>query len=773
MMYNNNKNFRGNSDPDSTGVKEILLSLVKIQNAESVTKLIGSDDFFKDSEWWPYGNSESNFSIISAQARDSVNAIVEKIVNSIDALLMAECLKRKINPKGPEAPKTMSEAVEKFFGIPNGDISALDDKRRRVLAQNTKIIADGDKEKPNISIVDTGEGQNPDDFLETFLSLPTEKSNKADIKFVQGKYNMGGTGALMFCGRPEERYQLILSKRNPGIVDSKNLWGFTLVRQRIKEGSKNPLFECLVNPKGEFYSFESDYLDILPDEFKFHYGTFIKLYSYYLKNPSNINIDLWRPLNRKLFTPALPITLHETRFEKEKIHGATRIMEGNKFRVNGEEHKWVEKYFPIQSDLANLGTRTIEITLFKDQINELTKSATRIKLFPIGEFTSPTESIFFTVNGQTHHIVGRSTLETQANLKNLAKYLMIHIDVTNVGPILNEIFHGAREGARDNEIYKEIEERLLSDLKDNPLLRSLDEEYRKREIAKIQPDKGFVKKTAARILKENPEWTKRLFKGVDFPILQEKGKPQKFVPSYIPTMFELKGNNVKLIPVNNKYSWIYFVTDAPDDYLTRRTDRGELKIEPSIPVEKSFWLNEGLLSLKIITPKSVTKGSQIQIKVSLTRPNNSNLEQKVNIQYTKERINLGGPSRPREPKAEELSLPEPDFVNKSRWDEFSPEWTMNDIAEVNGAVIHINTDSYDLHSFLSKYEKKYKRDSIVEAYKTAIYLYAFIIDNELSGSGNEELIMSDNRGKLVSKIMQGIAKVVLPLNFEGFLEELN
>jgi hypothetical protein len=459
-------------------------------------------------------------------------------VNSIDALLIAECLKRGINPKGPDAPNSMVEAVERFFKIPNGDISKLNEKDRRLLARNIRVIADGDKNKPNIIVVDFGEGQNPQYFFKTFLSLPNERGNKVDIKFVQGKYNMGGTGALMFWGPYDQRYQLILSKRHPKIPDSKNIWGFTLARQTIKEGLKTPLIECLVDKNGDIYSFESEYLNILPDGETLNHGTFIKLYSYYLKSPSNINLDLWRPLNRKLFIPAVPVTLHETRFEKEKIHGATRIMEGNKFRINGEENKWVEKYFTIQSDLAKLGSRIIEITLFKDQIIEKsTKNRDKIRPFPTGEFTSPTKSIFFTVNGQTHHTIGRSTLETQANLRNLAKYLMIHIDVSNIGPIENEIFHGAREGARDNEIYKEIEERLLSDLKDNPILRNLDEEYCRRAISRIQPDEGFIKRTAARILKENPEWARHLLKGVDIPLAQPKGKPYQFTPSYIPTKF--------------------------------------------------------------------------------------------------------------------------------------------------------------------------------------------------------------------------------------------
>lgn len=751
-------------------LKDILFKLVRAKSAQELTNLL-QEDFFKDSGWWPYGDTDSNFSIISAQSKDSVNALVEKIVNSIDAVLIAECLKNDINPKEKEAPESMSKAVERFFGIEDGDISKLSDEKRRVLAQKIKIIAQGEKEKPNILIVDTGEGQNPEDFLGTFLSLPGGKkiSNKTEIKFVQGKYNMGGTGALMFCGNPENRYQLILSRRDPNIKNSKNVWGFTLVRETIKKDSKNPLFEFLVNKDGNIYEFPGTSLNLLPDNESFNYGTFIKLYNYDLKNPSNITLDLWRPLNRRIFTPALPILLQESR-SIYGGHSSTKIMQGNKFRVNGDENKWVEKYFEINSDLGRLGNRKIEITIFKDQLTEHTKNETKTRPFPTGEFTLPAEAIFFTVNGQTHHTIGRSTLETYAKLKNLSKYMMIHIDVTNAGPLLNEIFHGAREAARENDIYRAIEERLLSDLKDNPVLRSLDEEYRKREIAKIQPDKSFVRNIAERILKQNPDWVKQFLSGGDIKIPQSTGMPAKFTPSYFPTRLELKGDRIKEVPVNNKYSWVYFITDAPNDYLTRNKDKGELNIEPSSFIEKSYWINEGLISLKVVTPEDAIQGSKIDIKIALTRSNRSALESIVTLQFVKEKINSPQPSRPRIPKSEGYNLPALDWVQKERWIEFS--WTAKDISQANSSVIHINAGSYDLTNFIYKFGDKYDEVLIAEAYKTAIYLYSFMLDHELSET-SEDLIIRDNKEKLVSRLMQGIAKVVLPLNFENFAKEIS
>jgi len=66
---------------------------------------------------------------------------------------------------------------------------------------------------------------------DTLLSIG--RSNKLKIPFVQGKFNMGGTGALQFCGT--HNLQLVISKRNPDIVARENNhpndWGFTVVRR--------------------------------------------------------------------------------------------------------------------------------------------------------------------------------------------------------------------------------------------------------------------------------------------------------------------------------------------------------------------------------------------------------------------------------------------------------------------------------------------------------------------------------------------------------------
>lgn len=748
-----------------SNLKKILLDLVQLNTAKEISDHLDTDEFFKTVEWWPIGNNESNFSIVSAQQADPLNALVEKIVNSIDALLMLECLAKGIKPDDTlKAPHTMKQAVEEFFYIPDADLSKLSLQKRLKIAEKITIIAQGSKESPSLTILDSGEGQLPQDFPNTFLSLPTSKGNKLNIGFVQGKFNMGGTGALMFCGDSlGQRYQLVLSRRNSRIANN-SPWGFTLVRENIQKGFKMPIFEYMCDKNGDILSFPGEPLPILPQNEIFSEGSFIKLYNYDLPNPSNINLDLWRDLNRKLYSPALPFRTYETRFESKDIHGLTRTVVGNAFRVTQENQKWVEELYQIRSDLGKFGNRIIEIVLFKDIIEKKIKGEEKIRALGNSEFTTPSEAVFLTVNGQTHHTIGRSIIKTKANLKNLADYLMIHIDVSNLEAEANEIFHGSREQVRKNKIYRDFESRLLSDLRDNPFLKSWDEEYRKRKMARAQPDIHFVKRTASKILGKNPDWAKKLNLGQGVSINVPRGTQLiPFRGSYIPTFLKLRGDSVKKVPINNKYSWIYLETDAQNDYLTREKNKGRLEIDISPKADKSYWLTNGLISLKVITPNDIKMGEQLEVSITLTRPKDDSFHKKLKIVYIEPKKKSKGDSIKRKPSKEEYNLPDLDRIYKERWNELG--WSGSDIALVDGSIIRINADAHDLQEFLKQYEKKFKAESIHKAYETAIYLYTFILDNELENR--------EDKDEIIPKIMKGISKIVLPLNFEDILEEFD
>ena len=211
--------------------KELLLSLVAAQSERQVDRIVQKHPILsRDVNWKPYGNLRNNFGMIHNQQSHPVPALVEKPINSIDAILTKECQLRMVDPESVAAPQSIREAVEKFFGVQGGDFSEVGDARRREVAEQIQIIAEGERSQPNIIVYDNGEGQHPDDFEETFVSLA--RANKLKIKFVQGKYNMGSTGVLPYCG--ERKYQLILSRKSPELCGSgQGLFGFTLVRLHL------------------------------------------------------------------------------------------------------------------------------------------------------------------------------------------------------------------------------------------------------------------------------------------------------------------------------------------------------------------------------------------------------------------------------------------------------------------------------------------------------------------------------------------------------------
>jgi hypothetical protein len=179
--------------------KEFCLRLLKCELEEEVVAILKEYSYWDDrSVWKPYGDIQNNRSIVSNQQSSAVAALVEKLVNSIDAVLTAECYRRGVDPKSSNAPQSMREATQEYFGIKDGRIQRLDSSERTRFAQRIQLVACGTKDKPAYMIVDDGEGQSPDQFPETFLSLVRE--NKIRIPFVQGKFNMGGTGVLQFAG---------------------------------------------------------------------------------------------------------------------------------------------------------------------------------------------------------------------------------------------------------------------------------------------------------------------------------------------------------------------------------------------------------------------------------------------------------------------------------------------------------------------------------------------------------------------------------------------
>ena len=757
---------------DESSSRNLLMQLIGARSENEVRKIIDSDPLLSsEGNWKPYGGYESNFNTINNQAKNSVAALAEKPINSIDALLLKECKLRGIAPESRQAPKAMKEAIELFFGMKSGDYSDLADKERRRLAGNIQIIAEGDRKRPNVIVADKGEGQHPDDFENTFLSL--HRGNKNKILFVQGKYNMGGSGVLPNCG--EYNYQLILSRKTPELLKKgqKDVWGFTLVRLHLATSSeyKNSWYEYFVGDDGKIVSFPGGPLSILPENEALESGAYIKLFNYYLPNPSQITLDLWRELNRVLHYPVLPITLHETR--KFKGHSPSKILVGNRMRILKNDSQSIEDncppIIPIIAELGKFGKRTIEVTVFKEGTVK-------------DEFASPGEAIFFTINGQTHAAIGRSFLRIKANLHYLSDYMLVHIDCTDVDTNIREkIFMPSRDRMRDTEISKEIEFILAEELSRHEGLKQLNQHRREQQIIKNPKDVKFLEGVVSKLIKKNRTILHYLGVGGNIKDRNEAGitDTKEFEGKRIPTYLKIIGPERKQMPINS-YSRVAFETDASNDYFSRETDRGTLIVYPD--VMKSYHLWNGKITVKIIPSKTARAGAVRKIMALLTRPYDDHLSVEFEVEYMPgvepETI---APHIPKLPKAKDYKLPEPILVYKNKrtgsrlWDDIKKEdgtpWDGTDIAKVvpsgNGAGVDvfINMDADVLRNFLRQQKvTDQRRDFIKRSWETAVFLNSMVIYNDLAKT---------ERGEMVSDIMKSVSKIILDLMCnDTFLKEL-
>ena len=747
--------------------KEILLKLIKATTQEEVTDLIESHPFFRNCKWRNYGDQANNGGTIKAQSPDPVGALVEKITNGIDALLIRMCLEAKIDPTSSGAPQTQNEAIRKFFGDNVADFTLSDKDVREIASKTNRVFSEGALEKPTITIVDFGEGQHPKDFPNTFLSIGG--SNKIKIKFAHGVYNQGGSAALKFCGNG---YQLILSRRAPHISDgAEDLFGFSLVRKTYKEGYKAAWYEY-ATIDGEVPSIPFEPLKILPENQIFETGSFIRLFSYTLKNPNFFTTGqysgaLAREINKRYFSMPLPVQINEMRTQlsgwgdKNKV---TRIYGlWRRLKKEFSDKAVIKTVIPLKAELGVFGLRTIEIAVLNDEGEE-------------GQsYKRETDKIFLTVNGQSQHTESVNFLKTNCLLPDLAPYMIVHIDLSNAGHQANEIFQTSRTGVIEIPEFEEFHRRLTDSIKGDETLKELDQEYRERKIKNAQPEDKDLSRYIGRLIKDNPFLAKLLNVGEEVPTEKPKGPKKEYLGEYIPTIFDI-GENKKEIPYN-RYARLRIKTDAVNDYLTRAKDKGEFRWTSSKIVQiNQYSLKNGFLPIRIEPVTDAKPGSVDTITFELTRPNQGPLKADLKIiigEFEKPKTNPSYPPKP--PTRQGLKLPKPQPVSKKDWPGFDSvyggTWSGQDIVSVvenqDGITVYYNDEPDILEEFPKRNPRYSSGDmmaTIKKRYIASVYLYSVAMFFDMENQ-------KEKRDWAIQASMRAISKFLLDLAFTNRASE--
>ena len=593
--------------PKNLNNKDMFLKLLSIASSDEIASLIENDDFFKpeNCDWKPYGGRENNAGQIEGQMKSSSNALVEKLINSIDALLMRRCYEVEgtaPDSKDPKLPKSLSEAINKYFG---GE-DEINKKRSDWAKRHLAVLAEGDKKKPTLTIIDRGEGQSPEKIQNTIVHL--SGSIKRNIDFVFGKYHQGGSAAIRFCGSKRRCYQLVSSRRAETVADKNkpNDYGWTLVRRNYM--GRTALYEYCTDKNGNTFSFKYEKpLKIDGLDIEFTDGCLVRLYDYFLDNPSNITYgrnSLAFDIDQKLQKSPLPIYLQDQRGwkgdTKYTIAGLLRRIEDNKDIVNDD--------ITLPAGLGEIGVRNIRCIRLK-HISDVSG---------VESYKLQREKIFYIENGLALGYENESFLRTDCELPALAPYLLCYIDMSDIPVELANLFHAGREEFAHTDDYRTLKDRLKKFF-ENEIFEKWDKEYQEKSLASANEDNKELDKLIEKAIVDDPELKELLGIGEEIKIPKGKDKDKEpYVGEEYPKKFEFVGEQPKEVD-KSSFAIVFFKTEAEDKLLTRKKGRYAIDWSKDSKLLDVVLrgMNKGIISLRVDSRENAKVNDEDYITFSL------------------------------------------------------------------------------------------------------------------------------------------------------------
>ena len=604
--------------------KNLCKALLRADGEALVIQLLNDAGYWDRPELWRhYGDVENNWGQSGNQQSLAEAALAEKIVNSVDARLINECWMNEIDPKSPDAPRSVRDAVAEFFDDGKGGKIATGDvvrewgrEKRREVAEQITLSATGVRPSSlNITIADSGEGQTAKRMPDTILSL--SKSNKMYIPFVQGQFNQGGTGALRFCGN--DNLQLVVSRRNPALLgenpDPEDLeWCFTVVRrERPEKNRKNSMYTYLAPlgvgenaemRKGSLLSFSSETFEIFPNDdgpYNRHaeYGTLIKMYDYkFMGELSNIlrGKSLLSRLNLLLPEVALPVRFYEYRTNKNgaflDVGSRSNTALGLLRRISNSEN--VETGFPVSIPLQPDGEKLVaHIYAFVPtgtprDVEGRNRNGQAKKLGGARSYRK-SEGVLFLRNGQTQGSWPKDFFRRKAvKMKPLADDLLVFVECDGLSDLNREdLFMPSRDRLAENEFKQSIVEVLEDTVSDCAELKELrNKRQQERLEARLEEERPLTDVLKS-LIQSSPNLVTLLQLGqrisAPFHTQTTNSKEDKeYKGKVYPTVFKYKGVEygeqvILSRPINHRMR-LTFETDARNDYFTRPAERGSFDL---------------------------------------------------------------------------------------------------------------------------------------------------------------------------------------------------
>lgn len=782
----------------------LAIGLASCESEKEIIDLLQKYSLWDNTGCWrAFGDNDNNWSTIGNQQSDADAALVEKIVNSIDALLMKECMIRGIEPTSDAAPKSIADALDTFFGITGGKIQNLTESERTNLAQNDIILAaTGNKGgDPNITIVDRGEGQSPRRMPDTILSI--NKSNKLKVPFVQGKFNMGGTGVLCFCG--EHNFQLIICRRCPEIPAngdaSHNLWGVTVVRRERptgQNGLRSSKFTYLTDKSGNILSFEANEgVKIIPsskgENEVMEFGMFCKMFEY--KMPSrlrtNINMNLYTRLSMLLPNLAYPAYLDECR-EGFRGHTFHRTLSGLNVRLSDQlakgESSNIETCVSVSFSIEG---QKVDAAVYVFKKKSKDKNGKEIEV-DLSQYRGK-EGVLLTQNGQTHGSYDRKFYSRNAvGLSYLAESLLTIVDCTGIDEATREeLFMNSRDRTRASIFATKLETFLEEYLKENDVLKQIQQRRREEAISDKLDDEKPLEDVLSSVFKSSTVLS-RLFilgKKLQNPTnLGPAAEAEDFEGKYNPTYFTIVGKKdggkdplcTKDAQENRKFR-IRFRTDAVNDFFSREKYPGTylLMRDDGQCEDYIIHLHNGIATLNVELPADAKVGDSYQYSFVVTDTNiDRSFENEFAVRVIAQQESKGGNGGKRTPPDGDksggnslapngISLPNVVEIGKEQWAEhnFTKESALNVMKVDDIYDFYVNMDNIHLQTEIKPVAKNEGKMRLLKArYKYSMVLVGLgVLGYYDSHKEDEEQKSMDSPEEMIQRISEMVSPVLLPM----------
>lgn len=567
--------------------RQLLQELLNADSEGEALDALEKRHLMDASERWRFlGDMANNQSIVLAQQSTAAAALVEKFTNSIDAVLLKHCKAEGVDPRAPEAPQSMSKAVERYFG----DLGRLESGGiRRLAEENVVLFATGSKSRPSLSIYDAGEGQFASNFPATFCSLisgSTDGSYKGAIPFVQGRFNMGGTGVLPFCGE-RRKMQLIVSRVPSSIAGGEgHEWAFTVLC--FFPSKQSPSWKYLVGLDNEVLTAGTEQLRMLPEKNvgsgqvpkprvrEVDSGTLVKMYDFKAAR-SNICGEQFKKLQDYLIQPALPLRVVECRETYKAKVMAVTIWDRLDAWGSDKLESGFEEGAAISIELSTGEVVPAEVRVFRSSgAKDESLAHTGLRAL---------------INGQSHAKRDANFFKTKAvDKEHIAGSMLVTLDCTELGQdSRNAIFMSNRETFREDPLLQELFRKLQKELKAHEGLSALNlQRYEEKIKSAVTDDEGL---TALEELLTTDPALAELFGGVIAGKVSaktaggggEKVLPEavKFVGKDFPTFVHRRDGSasVSFDVHHGSIARVSFLTDMKNNYFSRRKLRGSCTFE--------------------------------------------------------------------------------------------------------------------------------------------------------------------------------------------------